>query len=61
MGMLVEGKWQDVRHAGSDGTFKRLDSVFRERVSKGGATGFAAMPGAIISMFPTPAPGRRAR
>ena len=45
MGMLVEGKWQDVRHAGSDGTFKRLDSVFRERVSKGGATGFAAMPG----------------
>ena len=45
MNMLVDGRWTKMDRTTRDGQFKRPDSAFRDRVSKGGATGFAAMPG----------------
>jgi putative glutathione S-transferase len=48
MGMLVHGSWTDDDVAAitaPDGRFVRPDSAFRDRVSRDGASGFAAEPG----------------
>ena len=47
MGMLVNGTWfdDDPPTAAVDGSFVRIDSAFRERVSADGSSGFAAEPG----------------
>jgi putative glutathione S-transferase len=44
MGMLVNGVWQDEDPptVGSDGSFVRLESGFRDRVTRDGSTGFKA-------------------
>ncbi len=47
MGMLVDGKWTDEdrdRNTAS-GEFKRIDSIFRDRVTADGSSGFKAEPG----------------
>lgn len=47
MGMLVEGKWFDDDPLPRDrgGAFLRPDSIFRDRVTGDGASGFKAAPG----------------
>jgi glutathionyl-hydroquinone reductase len=47
MGMLVNGVWhqEDPPTAGSDGNFVRLESGFRDRVTRDGASGFKAETG----------------
>lgn len=44
MGMLVNGVWQndDPLMAGSDGSFARPESAFRDRVTRDGSSGFKA-------------------
>lgn len=42
MGMLVNGRWQDVPYASENGEFVRNDSVFRARVTANGSSGFRA-------------------
>jgi putative glutathione S-transferase len=44
VGMLVDGKWQDVWYdtASSGGRFMRKESAFRDRISADGSTGFPA-------------------
>ncbi|HTZ01498.1 MAG TPA: glutathione S-transferase family protein [Xanthobacteraceae bacterium] len=48
MGVLIEGRWTDSelpQETGQSGQFKRADSVFRDRISADGASGFKAEPG----------------
>jgi glutathionyl-hydroquinone reductase len=48
MGMLVDGEWRDqdpVAEIGAAGNFQRVDSVFRDRITADGASGFAAEAG----------------
>jgi glutathionyl-hydroquinone reductase len=46
MGMLVQGVWHDVWYdtRKTDGTFVRVDSAFRDRVTADGSSGFRAEP-----------------
>src|SRR5258706_16265818 len=47
MGMLVEGVWHDNDPLPADagGRFLRPDSIFRDRVTRDGSSGFKAEPG----------------
>ena len=50
MGMLVNGQWTEEEPQGefgrgTDGAFHRIDSVFRDRITKDGSSGFKAEPG----------------
>ena len=47
MGMLVNGVWhdEDPPTAGADGSFVRLESGFRDRVTRDGSSGFKAEAG----------------
>jgi putative glutathione S-transferase len=48
MGMLVEGRWLDddeKRRIDASGAFVRPQSVFRDRVTRDGSSGFPAEPG----------------
>jgi len=48
MGMLVDGQWRDedpVNEIGKAGNFQRVDSVFRDRITADGASGFKAEAG----------------
>jgi glutathionyl-hydroquinone reductase len=48
MGMLVDGQWRDedpVDETGKAGNFQRVDSVFRDRITADGSSGFAAEAG----------------
>src|SRR5580704_16703320 len=48
MGVLIDGKWSDgelPQETSQAGQFKRVDSVFRDRVSADGSSGFKAEPG----------------
>ena len=45
MGMLVKGVWQDVGYDTKSGEFVRNESVFRDRVTADGSSGFRARPG----------------
>jgi putative glutathione S-transferase len=45
MGMLVKGIWQDIAYDTKSGEFVRNDSVFRDRVTADGASGFRAEAG----------------
>jgi glutathionyl-hydroquinone reductase len=50
MGMLVEGRWQDEDPPANatDGRFVRVDSKFRDRVTRDGSSGFKAEPGRYL-------------
>ena len=50
MGMLVDGVWFDEEPPtnAADGSFVRLDSTFRDRVTRDGASGFKAEPGRYV-------------
>lgn len=50
MGMLVNGIWQDddPPTAAGDGSFRRIESKFRERVTRDGSSGFAAEAGRYV-------------
>lgn len=45
MGMLVEGRWQDIDRTARKGAFVRRDSAFRHFVTEDGASGFPAESG----------------
>src|SRR5580704_14919133 len=48
MGVLIDGKWNDgelPQETGQAGQFKRVDSVFRDRITADGSSGFKAEPG----------------
>ena len=48
MGILLDGQWRDEdlpRETGKAGNFQRLDSVFRDRVTADGSSGFKAEAG----------------
>lgn len=47
MGLLVDGKWQDDWYdtEKTGGRFKRAESVFRDRITADGSSGFKAEPG----------------
>jgi len=47
MGMMVNGRWQDedTPMTGGDGSFVRPQSVFRDRVTRDGSSGFKAEAG----------------
>jgi len=48
MGMLIDGQWRDEDPAteiGKAGNFQRVDSVFRDRVTADGSSGFKAEAG----------------
>ena len=48
MGVLIDGKWTDgelPQETGETGQFKRADSVFRDRITADGSSGFKAEPG----------------
>jgi glutathionyl-hydroquinone reductase len=48
MGMLVDGEWRDedpVNEIGKAGNFQRVDSVFRDRITADGSSGFLAEAG----------------
>ena len=48
MGVLIDGKWTDgelPQETGETGQFKRVDSVFRDRITADGSSGFKAEPG----------------
>jgi len=48
MGMLVDGQWRDedpANEVGKAGNFQRVDSVFRDRITADGSSGFAAEAG----------------
>jgi glutathionyl-hydroquinone reductase len=45
MGMLVNGVWQDVGYDTKNGEFVRNESVFRDRVTADGSSGFGAEAG----------------
>jgi putative glutathione S-transferase len=48
MGMLVDGQWRDedpVNEIGKSGNFQRVDSIFRDRITADGSSGFPAEAG----------------
>src|SRR6476646_1561887 len=48
MGVLIDGKWSDgelPQETGEIGQFKRADSIFRDRSTADGSSGFKAEPG----------------
>jgi putative glutathione S-transferase len=48
MGILVDGKWRDEelpQETGTKGNFQRVDSVFRDRITADGSSGFKAEAG----------------
>jgi glutathionyl-hydroquinone reductase len=48
MGILVDGKWRDEdlpQETGTAGNFQRIDSVFRDRITADGSSGFKAEAG----------------
>ena len=48
MGMLIDGQWRDEdppTEVGKAGDFRRVDSVFRDRVTADGSSGFKAEAG----------------
>src|SRR5579864_2405306 len=48
MGVLIEGVWRDEelpQETGRTGEFRRADSIFRDRITADGASGFAAEAG----------------
>ena len=48
MGVLIEGAWRDEelpQEVGRAGEFRRADSVFRDRITADGSSGFTAEPG----------------
>ena len=48
MGVLIDGKWHDGElplETGRSGQFNRADSVFRDRITADGSSGFKAEPG----------------
>jgi glutathionyl-hydroquinone reductase len=48
MGVLIEGRWRDgelPQEMGRGGQFNRPDSVFRDRITADGSSGFKAEPG----------------
>lgn len=48
MGVLIDGKWHDgelPQETGQSGQFNRADSVFRDRITADGSSGFKAEPG----------------
>ncbi len=48
MGVLIDGKWNDgelPQETSQTGQFKRADSVFRDRITADGSSGFKAEPG----------------
>ena len=48
MGVLIDGKWTDgelPQETGETGQFKRADSIFRDRITADGSSGFKAEPG----------------
>ena len=48
MGMLIDGQWRDEdppTEIGKAGNFQRVDSVFRDRVTADGSSGFKAEAG----------------
>jgi glutathionyl-hydroquinone reductase len=48
MGVLIEGRWRDgelPQETGGGGQFNRPDSVFRDRITADGSSGFKAEPG----------------
>jgi glutathionyl-hydroquinone reductase len=48
MGMLVDGQWRDEEHPteiGEAGNFQRVESVFRDRITADGSSGFPAEAG----------------
>jgi putative glutathione S-transferase len=48
MGILVDGQWRDEEFAqetGHAGNFQRMDSIFRDRITADGASGFKAEAG----------------
>ena len=48
MGVLIDGKWTDgelPQETSQGGQFKRVDSVFRDRITADGSSGFKAEPG----------------
>jgi putative glutathione S-transferase len=48
MGMLIEGQWRDEdppAETGKAGDFQRVDSVFRDRITADGSSGFKAEAG----------------
>ena len=48
MGVLIEGVWRDEdlpQETGRAGEFRRVDSIFRDRISADGASGFKAEAG----------------
>ena len=48
MGVLIDGKWNDgelPQETSQTGQFKRVDSVFRDRITADGTSGFKAEPG----------------
>ena len=50
MGILVDGKWRDEdlpQETGAAGNFQRIDSVFRDRITADGSSGFKAEAGAL--------------
>jgi glutathionyl-hydroquinone reductase len=48
MGILIDGKWRDeelAEETGNAGNFQRVDSVFRDRITADGSSGFKAEAG----------------
>ena len=48
MGVLIDGKWTDgelPQETSQTGQFKRVDSIFRDRITADGSSGFKAEPG----------------
>jgi putative glutathione S-transferase len=48
MGVLIQGKWTDgelPQETGQAGQFNRAESIFRDRITADGSSGFAAEPG----------------
>ncbi|HXS40429.1 MAG TPA: glutathione S-transferase family protein [Stellaceae bacterium] len=48
MGVLIEGQWSDQelpQETGASGAFQRIDSVFRNRITADGSSGFKAEEG----------------
>ena len=48
MGVLIDGEWRDEelpQEVGKDGAFKRAESVFRDRITADGSSGFKAEAG----------------
>ena len=63
MGMLLDGKWQDVGYdtKSSGGRFVRNESAFRSRIAADGSTEFRRRWTATTCTCRSPARGRTAR